>query len=188
MARLCQEIVQQLPSLFRQYGFRMELHALDRQGLVPHAHDGPVVGPCGDLQHFRQRVFFDHERVVARGYQRLLQTAEHASMLMMNQRHLPVHDLTRVHDASPKSLSDALVAEAYAKNRKLSGETLDQRYRYPRLVGRTGPRRYHDMRGLERFDFRQRDLVVAEYRDLLLQFAEILDEVVGERIVVVYHQ
>ena len=50
-----QEILQQLVSVLRQDGLRMELHALDGQARVPHAHDLAVVGPGGDFQHLGQR-------------------------------------------------------------------------------------------------------------------------------------
>src|SRR6476469_7522080 len=57
-----QEVLQQLVSMLGEYGFRMELHALDVELLVAHAHDLVVLGPGGDFQAGRQRGPLDGQR------------------------------------------------------------------------------------------------------------------------------
>ena len=42
----------------------MELHALDVEFSVTHAHDLAIVGPRRNFEAFRQRCAFDRERVV----------------------------------------------------------------------------------------------------------------------------
>ena len=58
----------------------------------------------------------------------------------------------------------------------------------PASFGVQGPGEITICAGAERLDLLERDLVVAEHHHLLLELAEVLHEVVGERIVVVDHQ
>ena len=60
--------------------------------------------------------------------------------------------------------------------------------RPPRLVRRARPGRDHEAVGCEFGDLLNCDLVVAEHAHVLAQLAEVLHEVVGERIIVVDHQ
>ena len=45
-----QEILEQLRSFERQKTLRVELHAVQRPGAVPHAHDLAFLGPGGDTK------------------------------------------------------------------------------------------------------------------------------------------
>ncbi|MNT40235.1 hypothetical protein D3C72_1765360 [compost metagenome] len=166
----------------------MELHALDRQRLVAHAHDLAVVGPGGDLQAFRQRLALDHQRMVAGAGHRVGDVAEHADIVVRHRRHLAVHQLLGVDDLAAKGLADALVAETDAHDRQLAGEVVDGRHRDAGFVRRARAGRQHQVLRRQRLDFFQRDFVVAEDLDFLPQLAEVLHEVVGEGIVVVDHQ
>ncbi len=60
--------------------------------------------------------------------------------------------------------------------------------RHTGLVGRAGPGRDADVLRRQTLDLVERDLVVAMHPHLLAQLAEVLDQVVGEAIVVVDHQ
>ena len=99
-----------------------------------------------------------------------------------------MHHLLRVHDFAAKRLANRLVAEAYAKNPYVPRELPDQRHRNAGFIGRARPGRNHDVERLERSDFFERDLIIAIHGDFLLEFTEVLHEVVGERIVVIDHQ
>ena len=99
-----------------------------------------------------------------------------------------MHDLARTHDAPAEGLADALVPEADAENRNAPGEAPDHLERDAGLVRRARPGRDHDLRGRERLDGVERDLVVAHDVHPGAQLAEVLHEVVGEGIVVVDHQ
>ena len=50
-----EKIAQQRVPVLGEEGLGMELHALDRQAPVPHAHDFAVLGGGGDLETGRQR-------------------------------------------------------------------------------------------------------------------------------------
>src|SRR2546423_1492432 len=108
----------------------MELHAFDAHAFVSHAHDLAVRAPRSNLEAFGQGLFFDHERVIAGRDERIRQGAEHPASVMLNRRGLPMHELARMHDASAKRLSYALMAEADAEQRELARKTRDERHRY----------------------------------------------------------
>jgi len=84
------------------------------------------------------------------------------------------------------------VAQAHAQNWQLAGKVLDRSHRDARLGGRAGAGRNHqaiELPGVEpRFDLGHGDFVIAEHFHLRAQFAEILDDVVGEAVVVIDHQ
>jgi len=174
-------------AVFGQNRFRMKLHTFDWKMLVAHTHDFAIIGPGGDFQALRQTCAFDHQRVIARGLERTWQIAKNSLLCVLDVRSLAVHQSLGVHDPAAKGLADALVAEAHAEYGDFPGKAPDQRHRHPGFIGRAGTRRNHDVLGLERCDFLQRDFVVAVDHDFLSQLAQILHQVVGERIIVVYH-
>ncbi|MPN07828.1 hypothetical protein SDC9_155100 [bioreactor metagenome] len=107
---------------------------------------------------------------------------------MVHRRDLAVHQRFGMHDAPTEGFANRLVAEADAEQRNLAGEFLDRRQRHAGLRRRAGAGRNDQIVGLEAGDLGQRDGVVAEDFHLLAKFAEIMDEVVGEAVVVVDHQ
>lgn len=73
--------------------FRVELHALDRQGAMAQAHDGAILQPGGDLEAIGQAFALDHQRVIASGEEGRGQAAEHAFAFVIHLAHLAMHDL-----------------------------------------------------------------------------------------------
>jgi hypothetical protein len=70
----------------------------------------------------------------------------------------------------------------------LPENSLDRGQRDAGLGGRTRAGGDDQIIGLQRGDFVERDRVVAENLDLLTELAKVLDEVVGEAVVIVDHQ
>ena len=99
-----------------------------------------------------------------------------------------MHQLLRANDVATQRRTNALVTQADAQNRQLAHEVANRRYRNAGLVGGAGAGRHHQAVGLARGDFFQRDFVVAEDFDLGTQLAKVLDDVVGEAVVVIDHQ
>ena len=83
---------------------------------------------------------------------------------------------------------DALVTEANAQDRNPVGKPVNHVERDTCFVGIARTRRDDDPVGLELGNFIRRNLVVSLHADVGAQLAEILDEVVGKRIVVIDHQ
>ena len=99
-----------------------------------------------------------------------------------------MHEAFRVDDPRTERLRDGLVSEADAEERQLARERLDGGERDAGGVGVAGTGREDERLGLERPDAVHVDFVVAHHVHLRAQSPEVLDEVVGERVVVVDHE
>ena len=161
----------------------MELNPLDGQLAVTDRHDHiPTEG--ASLEHVGQ-LRRGHERVVATDLERLRQTAEDRPAVVLDRRRLPVHRLM-ADDLSPPRLHERLVAEAYAERWDPGGrEAADRLERDPGLVRGARPRRDdHPVIATEQ-QLLDRRVVVAHDLELGAELAQVLDEVVGEAVVVV---
>jgi len=99
-----------------------------------------------------------------------------------------MHQAAGTDHLSPINLPYALVTKADAKQWQPRTELPDHITTDPRLVRRAGSGRNTDPLGIQRSDFIQRDLVVPPHERFDPQLAEILDEVVGKRVVVIYDE
>src|ERR1700754_681939 len=108
---------------------------------------------------------------------------------MNHFRRLAMHQLRRTNHTPAKRLPDRLMTQTNTKQRHLSRKARDHFQRNPRRVRRTWSRRDHDPLGTQLgFDVLHRDAIVSMHFHCLTQLAEILHEVVSERIVVVDNQ
>src|SRR5712691_1449766 len=187
-ARQPEEVAQERLALARQDGLRVELDTLHGQMPMAQAHDLAVLGPRGDLEHGGETLVEHHQRVVARGIEVLLELREDAAAIVMDAGGLAVHLLARPGHGAAERLADGLVPEADAENRRGRVEASDQPERDARAVWIARPRGDDDALGLESFYLVERDLVVARHVHAGAQLAHVLDEVVGERVVVIQHQ
>src|SRR5262245_4949212 len=98
-------------------------------------------------------------------------------------------DLRRPHHSAAKGLANGLMTETNTEYRQLLTEMLKHVDGNAGVVRSSGTRRDDDsIRPQGRFDFGNRYFIVPAYLNALAQFTEILDQVVGERIVVVDNQ
>src|SRR5436305_7727389 len=98
---------------------------------------------------------------------------------------LAMHDLFGTDNIAAKGRPDCLMPKADPKNRDLPRKVFDQINADSSLLWSAWAGRDQDMIGLSLFDFFRSDLVIAAHLDLLPQFAQVLHQVVSERIVVV---
>src|SRR5271156_1700516 len=131
-------------ALPREDRFGGELHALDRQLLVPHAHDLSIFAFARDLKTTRQARALDGQGMIARDRQRALQPRKHTEAAMRYLGQLAVHNSPRAHDATAERLANRLVAKTYAEDRDRAGEAFDQRNANACLSRRAGARRNDD--------------------------------------------
>ena len=136
----------------------------------------------------RGRISLDDERMVARGRERLGQFAEHAFFVVMDFTGFAVKEFWSADNFAAERGADGLVAQADAQNREFAGKFFDQLDRNAGFLRRARPRRNDDLLGLASGDFFDGNFVVAMDFYLATQLAEILGEVVGERVVVVEQQ
>src|SRR5262245_15054777 len=83
-----EEILQNDMAVLGRDAFRMELHAMHREGLVCEAHDQLVIGLGDSCQLVRHGATIDHQRMVARGLEWAVDAAEYATALVLDHRQL----------------------------------------------------------------------------------------------------
>ena len=154
---------------------------------VAEAHDQPVVGLGGDLEHVGQRVALDDQRVVAGRLERVGQTGEDADAVVADEGGLAVHHLRGADDLAPEHLADALEAEADAEHRDapLGRGAGSASLEIPASTGGPGPGEIRMPSGGSRASA---STVIASLRSTIglgAELAQVLDEVVDERVVVV---
>src|SRR5947208_5513588 len=187
-AQAGEEVAEQPLALGGEDRLGVELHPLHEERAVPDAHDLVVGGPRRALELGRQRRRVDHQRVVARRREALREAREQPAPVVQDGRGLAVHDAPGTHDRAAEGGADRLVPEADAEDGEPAREALDERHRDARLARRAWPGRDHDAVGAERRHLLQRDGIVAPHVDLGAELAQVLDEVVGEGVVVVDHE
>src|SRR5436305_10222401 len=138
-----------------------------------------------DLQFPGKPLFGDDQRVVTSGRHGTWNVSKNRLAVMFNLADLAMHDLFGTDDIAAKGRPDCLMPKADTKNRDLPHKVFDQINADSGFLRRTRSGRDQDMIGLSLFDFFRSDLVIAAHLDLLPQFAQVLHQVVSERIVVV---
>jgi hypothetical protein len=108
-------------------------------------------------------------------------------IFVVDRRNLAMHQFLGVHDLAAEGFADRLVAEADAEQRNLAGEFTNRCQRNTCLRRGAGAGGNHQIVGIEPRHFGNGDGVVAVNLNILTQLAEILDEVVGEAVVIVDH-
>src|SRR6185312_6804358 len=126
--------------------------------------------------------------MIARGLERVGQPPEDPLAVVEDLRRLAVHHARRPHHLAAKGLPDRLVPEADAQDGDLAGVGPDHVQADSGLVGGAGAGRDHQVRGRQGADVAGRDLVVADHPNLRTNLAEVLDQVVGERVVIIDDQ
>src|SRR5207245_5371015 len=127
----------------------------------------------------------DDEGMVARRRERVRETREQATRVVVDAGRFAVHRSTGAHDAGAVRGADALMPQAHAEDRRAGAEAPHDVGRNPRLPRRAGPGGYDDVRRLQGLDFLERRRVVASYNRLFSQLAHVAGQVVDERVVVV---
>src|SRR4029434_183215 len=98
---------------------------------------------------------------------------------------LAMHDGRSPYHSSSKSRPDRLVSKTYSQDRNLAGHSLYGFHYYTRILRTTRSGRNHDTIGMHRFDIIDSESVVPKYLQLLSHLPKVLDEIEGERIVVI---
>jgi 2,4-dienoyl-CoA reductase-like NADH-dependent reductase (Old Yellow Enzyme family) len=184
---LVKEVLEQVLAVVGQHRLGVELDALGRQAAMADAHEHAAAAG-GGLEDVGQRLGVDHERVVAPDGERARQPGEDRAPVVLDHGRLAVHRLV-ADDRAAEGLRHRLVAQAHTERGHAGlGEPARDRQADPGLVGRARAGRDH---GAVVGAFDQAvgvGLVVAEDLDVGAELAQVLDEVVGERVVVVHDE
>src|SRR6266478_927296 len=126
--------------------------------------------------------------MVARGGERVGQLAENIFAVVVNLAGLAVKNLRRANDFAAERRADGLMAETHTENREFPRQSANQIDANSSVLRCAWTRRNYNAFRLAARNFLDRNFVVAMHLDIAAQFAEILRQVVGERIVVVEQQ
>src|SRR5438270_10793593 len=127
--------------------------------------------------------------MVTRRFERFAQIFENAATLVMNLRGLAVHQFFGADNFAAKNLRDALMDKANAQNRNARSELANQIGADARAFRTAWSRRNANSVGLELLDLVDRNFVVPLHHKIdIFHLAEKLDEIVGERIVIIDNQ
>src|SRR6267154_4150649 len=106
----------------------------------------------------------------------------------MNLAGLAVKNLGSANDFATECRADGLMAQAYAKDRKFSGQAANQVDANSGVLRSAWAGRNYDGVRLAPRNFLDGDFVVAVHLDIATQLAKILGQVIGKGIVVVEQQ
>src|SRR5579862_1879088 len=183
------KVANHLPAVFGQHALGMKLHALDGQRLVAHAHNdrrAVLVGRSGgDGEIGGKGIFFDDQGVVARAGQRRGESGKDAFSIVVYGTGFAVHQVLGTDNFAAEGFADRLVAEAYAQDGGLAGHVADERNQDPRFAGCAGTGGKQNAIRVQCFDVFHGELVVAADFNPGSKLAQVLDKVVGKRVVVV---
>ena len=104
-----EEIFQQAFAFRGEDGFRVELHAVDGEGLMLQAHDFALGCFGGDFEDVREGVALDDEGVVSRGFEGGREIFEDALALVNDGGGFAVHETVGPDHVSAVDFADALV-------------------------------------------------------------------------------
>src|SRR6185312_7593878 len=113
---------------------------------------------------------------------------EEPGAAMLDARRLAVHHPSGANHPPAVRLANGLMPETDAQYGNLPTPPSDERHGDPCFAGCTRTRREHDRRGRDRANLLDAERVIAPDDGLAAELAQILDEVVGEGIVVVDYQ
>src|SRR5260370_1165516 len=115
------------------------------------------------------------------------QVREDRFAIVNHRRGLAMHQPARADDLRAERLADTLMTEAHAENRHLARHLAQDAERDTSLGRRARSRRDYDCARPERAHSGDVDRVVALHNYFGAEFAEILHDIVGKRIVVIDH-
>ena len=179
--------VREKPGAFgSEHAFRVELHTEDRQLTMAQGHHDPVGNMGLNLEGVGNAVGLDAKRVVPRRSEGRRDTREQAAPIVHDLVGLAVHGSGCPAYARPEHVGYGLMAQTHAEHRNPGGRCCpDDVSRDTAVARRSWPRRDDDATGAKSHRFVGGHRIVAAYLDLGAESGEQLDQVVGERIVVV---
>ena len=170
----------------------MELHPFDGKAAMAKSHDDAgaifLEGMGGDLEVSGQVVFGDDEGVVASRGHRRRNAPEDRLTVVFNLTGLAVHEVLRAYDASAEGSANGLMSQTYAKERHFPGKIPDEVNADASLLRCAWARGNDNAIRVQPLDSVNSDLIVASNLDLRTELAQVLDEVVRKRVVVIEHE
>src|SRR5260370_13619608 len=121
--------------------------------------------------------------MIPAGIELLRHVFEDRFVVMLNLGRLAMNEPRRTHDPSAEHLTNRLMTQAHAENRKFAGEMANDFHRHTRVIGSTRSRRNHNsIWPHRRFNLVNGSLIVAAHLASFAHLAKILHDVVSESI------
>ena len=132
-----------------------------------------------------ERLLRHNQGMVASTGERRFEPGEDALAVVSNRAGFAVHQVAGADDLTAECFADGLVTQADAENRHFPGHVANERNQNSRIGRSAGAGREQDALRLQRLDLFHGQFVVAIDLNLRAQLSQVLDKVVGERVVVV---
>src|ERR1051326_4106519 len=104
---------------------------------------------------------------------------------MKNLAGCAVHQRRSTNDRTPKYFANGLMAKADTENRNRFIKMTYNVFGDSGIRRRAGARRNNNTSRFQAVDFVQSDLIIPEYARFLAEFAQVLHQVISERIVII---
>jgi len=166
-------------------GLGVELHPLHRVLAMANSHNGVILGPGSYLQAVGEPLTHHDEGVVAYGGEGVGKPAKNAGIIMVDQGRLAVHNFVGGANNASIAITNALVPQTDAKDGYFGAKVADDIVGDAGILGGGGAGGDYDALWLHPLNLLERCLVVADYPNFFSQFTQVLEEVVGEAIVVI---
>src|SRR6516164_3817601 len=138
-----EKVLEQQMTVLGGDAFGVELHAVHWQALMRKPHHQTVIGLGRNVEIARHALALNHQRMIARRFERCIDAAKYAAAAMLDLRQFPMNWNRRAHDFATEGLADRLVTQANAKDRdpRRSGSNQIKTDAGPwRLLGSPGDR------------------------------------------------
>jgi len=166
--------------------FRVKLHAVHTQFPVADPLNDPVSTGRRDLKAIGNLSGINGQGMIAGRLEGIGHTGKHACSGVRYFADLAVHGFRRTHDLAAEHLTNALIAEAHTKQRNAPGGFLDQLQTNPRRIGVARAGGYDDAVRRQSDHLIGTERIVAVHDNLHAQLADVVEQVVGEAVVVIY--
>ena len=103
----------------------MELHPLHRVLAMSYSHNGVILGPGGYLQAIGESLRHYRQRMIANGGEGVGEAVKNASIFVVDEGRLPVHNLSRRGNGASIGITDTLVTQTNAEDGNFSPEVAD---------------------------------------------------------------
>src|SRR2546425_11110713 len=123
--------------------------------------------------------------MVSSGRKALWQPFKQSLAVVKNLACFPVHERRGSNDLASEYFTDGLMAEANTEYRNRFMKAPDNIFGYSRIRRCARARRNDNARRFQALYFFQCDLVIPEYVQFFAKLAQVLHQVIGERVVII---
>ncbi len=165
--------------------FGMELDPPERKGAVTESHDFAFGCLCGDFQAVGQTLTAYEQAVVSGRLEGIGKPLKEILGVMKDRGGLPVHQTSCTDNFTTINITHALVTQADSENRHLACKVADHIAADSRFLRGAWPWGDADALRRHRLNLGESDLIITPHQRIGTELSEILDEVVGEGIVII---